>query len=87
MTCYKPTAGCGVYENRSCNECPYSTPPVEEINLKTFEINTADILEPQICNTCEICRAEFPVNLYSTARICPECLRRLERMLYPERED
>lgn len=36
---------------------------------------------------CEICRGAFPVDIYSTTRICPECLRRLERMLYPERED
>lgn len=33
MTCYKTTSGCGVYENRSCDECPYSKPPKAE-NIK-----------------------------------------------------
>ena len=37
---------------------------------------------------CEICRGVFSVPFDDGyTRICPECLRRLERMLYPERED
>ena len=30
MKCYKQTSGCGVYENRSCDECPYSKPKEAE---------------------------------------------------------
>ena len=46
-----------------------------------------DTIIPNIERQCEICRDVFPIDIHSTARICPECLRRLERMLYPERED
>ena len=42
---------------------------------------------PDVERQCEICRDAFSVDIHSTARICPECLRRLERMLYPERND
>lgn len=31
MICYKPTSGCGVYENRSCSECPYSKPLIKPL--------------------------------------------------------
>lgn len=31
MICYKPTSGCGVYENRSCGECPYSKPLIKPL--------------------------------------------------------
>lgn len=33
MACYK-SGGCGVYENRSCNECPASKPEYLERNKK-----------------------------------------------------
>ena len=43
---------------------------------------------PAVEKQCEICRGMFSVPFDdSYTRICPECLRRLERMLYPERED
>lgn len=41
--------------------------------------------DEMLYKTCEICRDKFNSNDGHT--ICPECLRRLERMLYPERED
>ena len=37
MKCYKTTAGCGVYENRSCSECPYSKPPKPKCNTCALE--------------------------------------------------
>ena len=33
MICYKPTSGCGVYENRSCSECPYSKPLIKPLAI------------------------------------------------------
>lgn len=46
MKCYKPTIGCGVYENRSCNECPYSKPQEAECPVchGTGKIGTTDWL-------------------------------------------
>ena len=37
MTCYKKTSGCGVYENRSCSECPYSKPPKPKCDTCAFK--------------------------------------------------
>ena len=31
MICYKTTSGCGVYESRSCSECPYSKPQTAKV--------------------------------------------------------
>lgn len=39
MTCYK-SGGCGVYENRSCNECPASKP--EYLNI-TFPLQIGNM--------------------------------------------
>lgn len=35
MKCYKTTSGCGVYEMRSCSECPYSKPK-QQLNMDEF---------------------------------------------------
>lgn len=41
MACYKKTSGCGVYENRSCNECPYSRPPKPKCDTCAFSCSCA----------------------------------------------
>jgi len=74
MPCYKSTPGCGVYENRSCNECPYSKPQ-KDINL---------LVRPTYVLYCNICGEKLPYN--STNKFCGECVRRLNKILYPEKE-
>ena len=34
MKCYKTASGCGVYENYSCSECPYSKPPKDYVDAE-----------------------------------------------------
>lgn len=80
MTCYKPTQGCGVYENRSCSECPYSKPPKVSTPSITTSLNAIETV-------CKICGEPFAVyNSRDTNQFCPECLNRLNKILYPERE-
>lgn len=80
MTCYKPTQGCGVYENRSCSECPYSKPPKVETLSATASLS-------QIGTVCKICGESFAIyNINDPNQFCPECLNRLNKILYPERE-
>jgi hypothetical protein len=46
--CYKSTSGCGVYENRSCSECPYSKP----IKERTDNMNNG--YQPNSSNNIDI---------------------------------
>ena len=80
MTCYKPTQGCGVYENRSCSECPYSKPPKVQSLSATASLS-------KIGKVCKICGESFAIeNINDPNQFCPECLNRLNKILYPERE-
>lgn len=43
MACYKK-GGCGVYENRSCSECPASNPAYLTGIIGTFKPTAVDLL-------------------------------------------
>lgn len=82
MTCYTPTQGCGVYENSSCSECPYSKPPKAEVLSKEKAFATI-----ALGRECQICGDSFAIyNWNDTRQFCHECLNRLNRILYPERK-
>lgn len=55
MNCYK-SGGCGVYENRSCAECPASKP--EYLNKKVkkykYEFEVNEDFEPGNCYECHL---------------------------------
>ena len=74
MPCYKQTPGCGVYENRTCYECPYSKPPKDE------QSNSSCIIY-SYCNICG--RSMYDGN---SNNLCQECIKRLNKILYPEKE-
>lgn len=71
MTCYK-IGGCGVYENRSCSECPASKPEYLD------KVNTIgnDLIEAtcQIAAPCLICGEDVPIGFPERVPVvCDKC--------------
>ena len=78
MNCYK-SGGCGVYENRSCDECPASKP--EYLNKKVkkykYEFEADEDFEPGDCLECPLsyvdCDDHYEICcvLYADSDECP----------------
>lgn len=86
MTCYKPTQGCGVYEYHSCFECPYSEPPKITVPLPNVQAVSIEDSTIDRGRECQVCGNPLDISLYDIRQFCPECLKRLNRILYPERK-
>lgn len=63
MACYKKTSGCGVYENRSCSECPYSRP-------QTAKVIEHPGVEDEHYWYCSICGSH---DVFIDDNFCPHC--------------
>ena len=68
MTCYK-SGGCGVYENRSCSECPASKP--EYINQTKEAKWVYDHWCEFKCSNCGNWSNSKPYR--GMEKYCPEC--------------
>ena len=63
----------------------YSAENNNQIDTVTIELNKLDELEPIYSRECSICGEFYAGNYNSATFICPICIKRLNRILYPEK--
>ncbi len=79
MACYK-SGGCGVYENRSCSECPASKPEYANRNQKSTSDMTSSWVQHCFEIECAKCGGEAlrdDRNRYVYSNHCPHCGREM----------
>lgn len=64
----------------------YSAESNNQIDTVTIELNKLDKLEPIYGRECLICGEFYAGNYIGATFICPICIKRLKRILYPEKQ-